>query len=110
MGYHFGDHRIVERRNAVAGVYIGIDANAGAARQVEGSDQPGRWRKCFRILSIDTALDRMSYNQKIILRIPETFTFSNPDLVTNDIGQRDHLRHRMLDLNARVHFHEVELI
>ncbi len=32
------------------------------------------------------------------------------NLVAHDIDPRDALRYRMLDLNARIHFHEVELL
>ena len=36
------------------------------------------------------------------------FAGRDPDLIAHDIGERDHLGHGMLDLDARVHLHEVE--
>jgi hypothetical protein len=30
------------------------------------------------------------------------------DLIAHDVGERHHFRHRMLDLDARVHFHKVK--
>src|SRR5581483_7274582 len=46
---------------------------------------------------------------KIAVRNGETIPGRNADLFLDQIDPRHFFRHRMLDLDARVHFHEVEL-
>ena len=52
----------------------------------------------------------MSDNQKIVLSKPERLSFSNSDLITHNVGERDHLRDRVLNLNTGIHLHEVKLV
>src|SRR5260370_28431392 len=50
----------------------------------------------------------MADDNHIVLREAERLSFGNPNLAAHDIGERDHLSHRMLDLDARIHLHEIE--
>ena len=50
----------------------------------------------------------MTYHDHIILSKAERLAFRHANLIAHDVGERDHLSHRMLDLNARVHLHEIE--
>src|SRR4051812_175303 len=51
----------------------------------------------------------MADEENVRLLIPERISFGDENLIAHDVGERDHLRHGMLDLYARVHLHEVEL-
>src|SRR5204863_7492912 len=92
MHDHFGEHGIIKRRHAVSRIHISIDADARPARKIESSNRTRRRRECFRILSIDPTLDRMSNHDYVILREAERLSFSNADLIADDVSQRNHLR------------------
>ena len=62
------------------------------------------------MLGVDPAFDRMS--AKLNVALPERQLLSGRDayLGLHDIDSGDHLGDRMLDLDARVHLDEVELV
>ena len=51
----------------------------------------------------------MTAHLYVALAHGEAFAGGDADLLAHDVDARDHFRDRMLDLNARVHFNEVEL-
>ncbi len=51
----------------------------------------------------------MPIDLDVLLLIAQRFTISDTDLLLDDIDPGDHLGHRMLDLNPRVHLHEIEV-
>ena len=61
------------------------------------------------ILGIDAALDRPSVLREILLLERQRRSRRDLDLRLDQIEARDQLGHRMLDLDAGVHFEEVEV-
>src|SRR5579883_2607308 len=70
----------------------------------------GAWRgpKCNRIFCINTAFNRMSLKNNLILTQTKRRTRSNFNLLMNKINTRNHFRYGMLNLDTRVHFYEKE--
>ncbi len=62
-----------------------------------------------RIFGVDAALDGAASQLDVVLGEAEREPGSDPYLLLHDIDPRDHLRHRVLHLDAGVHFEEVEL-
>ena len=52
----------------------------------------------------------MSDHNNVILAKPKRLAFSDANLVAHDVSERNHFRHWMLNLNARVHLHEVKAL
>src|SRR4051812_6111482 len=102
------DHRIVVRRDRAVRVREGFDADAGAARDAERVDQPWRRHERLGILGVDAALDRVAREHDVALLERQPLTRRDPDLLLDDVDAGYHLGNRMLDLQARVRFHEVE--
>ena len=106
---HLGEHRIVERRDLSAGRNPAIDADALRKRNL-GEKTGGRLEVAARIFRVEADLHRMAGRSARV-------AFEGPELAR---GLRDHhfheieaghfFRHRMLDLEARVHFEEIELL
>src|SRR5204862_1180330 len=86
-----------------------IDANPRPARRVIRSDAPGRRRKEIRILCVDSALERMTAQLDVFLPERELLAGGDPDLLLHEIDAGHHLRHRMLDLDPRIHLDEMKL-
>ena len=110
MSDDFRDHRIIEGRHLVTGVNVSINSHAGPAGKIEGRNTSGRGGKGLRVFRVDTALDCVSHNHQVVLCVTQGLAFSDPHLIAHDVRQRHHLRHRMLDLNASVHLHEVIVV
>ena len=101
--------RIVIRRDRVAVIDGGIDAHAEPAGRVIGQDLAGRGPERLRVLGIDAALDGMADELHVLLRELEVAAGGDADLLDHEVDVGDRLGHRMLDLDARVHFDEIEL-
>ena len=52
----------------------------------------------------------MPNNEQVVLCVAEGLSLCDPDLIAHNVSERDHLSNRVLDLNARVHLHEIEFI
>ena len=85
-----------------------LDADARAAGHAERVDHPGRRHERLRILGVDAAFDRMAREGDLALPERQAFARGDPDLLLHDVDAGHHLRHRMLDLQPRVGFHEIE--
>src|SRR5882762_7946956 len=109
IGDDLADQRVVVGRHGVALVDMRIDPDAGSARRVIGRDAPGRWREPERILGIDAALYRVAANLDVLLAHGQPLARGDADLLLDDVDTGDHLGHRMLDPDARIHLDEVEL-
>src|SRR6185436_6459709 len=72
------------------------------------------WRRheaAIRILGVDAALDGVAAGREGALRIDrEPLALRNSQLPVHEIDAGDNLRDRMLDLKARVHLQEVEVL
>jgi len=70
---------------------------------------PGRRSETERVLGIDAALYRVAAEGDVFLAHGQPLACCDADLLLDDVDTSDHFGHGMLDLNARVHFDEVEL-
>ncbi len=102
------DHRIIVGRNDVSGIGVAVDPYAMATGLMQHRNTAGRGTKIVvRVLRIDPTLDRVHLRNIITTRnfIPRR----NQDLLLDEIVIDHLLRHTMLHLNPRVHFHEIEV-
>ena len=113
-----GDHRIVVGADRVALAHPGIDAHRRRARshfEFDGARRaqvPERARGgqeiLRRVFGVDTRFDRMAVDLQLRLRERQRLARRDPQLPFHQIEAGDHLGHRVLDLQPRVHLHEVE--
>src|SRR5215813_13781982 len=108
MDDDFGDQRIVIRRDEVAVVDRRVDADAGAGRQIQGRDATGARGERFRVFGVDAAFDGVAYEDQLVLSVVQFFSGGDSDLGGDQIRDCDHLGDRVLDLDARVHLHEIK--
>ena len=69
---------------------------------------PGDGAERHRVLGIDAALDGVAVEFHVALRQREIVAGGDADLFDDEVDVGDHLGHRMLHLDAGVHFDEVE--
>ena len=62
----------------------------------------------LRIFRVDSRLEGMSVDRKLVLPLRKWLSGGDAQLPFDEIEAGDHLGHRMLDLEAGVHLHEVE--
>ena len=106
---HLGDQRVVVRGHRVAGIDVGVDPDARPARLVPVGDLARAGPEVVGgILGVDAALDRVAAELDLLLRQRQLPAGGDADLLLHQVDARDHLGHRVLDLDARVHLHEVE--
>ena len=72
--------------------------------------RPGEGTKVHRVLGVDAALDRVPALHDVALAVAQLQARGHADLLLHDVDAGDHLGHRVLDLHARVHLDEVELV
>ena len=113
--HNLREHRVVVRRHFVSCSHARLDANlcilhlALAATPGERVDGAGLGNKAFRrIFGVEARLDRMTVARKA-RPIGQLFACRNAKLPLDEVEPRDHLRHRMFDLKARVHFEKKQL-
>ena len=82
------------------------DSVAGARRCDERADR--RQEARVRILGVDARLDRVAVDRELVLRLRQRLAGRDAQLPFDEIEPGDHLGDRMLDLQPRVHLHEVE--
>src|SRR2546425_2402150 len=106
---HLGEQRVVERRHCGAGGGVRIDADAVADWWRPLGDHAGSGPEIQRwILGVDAALDGVTTHADVGLAEPERLAGGDSELGGNEVDARQHLGHRVLDLDARVHLDEVE--
>src|SRR5207237_9730971 len=84
-----------------------VDAWAGR-RWIRGN-LARRGGEAVRILGVDAALDRVAAQLDVLLPQLQLAPGGDVDLLLHEVDPGDHLGHRMLDLDARVHLDEEEL-
>src|SRR5688572_7794542 len=104
------DHRVVVRRNEIVRVHVAVDADAGSPGHVPRRDATGRGHERERILGVDAALDRVPALDDVALAEREAMARRDADLLLHDVDAGDRLGDGMLDLDARVHLDEEELV
>src|SRR5208337_396110 len=86
----------------------GIYAHPEATGRVIVYDLARRCTERDRAFRIDAALDRMAVKLHVALRESEIAACGYANLFEHEIDVRDHLGHRMLDLDACIHLDEIE--
>ena len=72
--------------------------------------RPGEGKKvAFGVLGIDAAFDRAALVVDVALLVTQPFTGGDQDLLLYQIDPRDQFGNRMLHLQPRVHFQEIEI-
>ena len=99
------------RRDGVPAVEVRVDADARAARRrCSSSTRPGFGRKSF---AGSSAFTRTSIawprGADVLLRERQRLARRDPDLLLHEVDAGHELGHRVLDLDPRVHLHEVEV-
>ena len=96
-------------RNTEAREQAGVDPHAPPAGRVIARDASWRGRECARVFGIDAAFHGASLEGDVLLGKAEFEAGGDADLLAHQIDACDHFSHRMLDLQASIHFDEVEL-
>ena len=111
MGDHLRQHRVVVAADVHAGGQTGIDAHAGhlGFDHVEHRATGGQ-EAASRILGVHPRLDRVTVQRDVVLRDGKLLAGRDPNLPLDQVPPGDHLRHRVLDLQAGVHLEEEELV
>ncbi len=108
-----GDHWIVERSDLIALLHGGIHPRMVAAqrREFENRQRPGAGQKArVRILRIQPRLYRVAVDAQLLLLQRQLLPARHAQLPFHQILAGDLFRHRVLDLQARVHFHEPDAV
>ena len=78
-------------------------------RHVERPDLPGQGANVSGSSGVDPALDRVTLELEVVLAERDRLSRRDPDLLFDQVDPGDHLGHRVLDLDPRIHLDEVEL-
>src|SRR5437764_245133 len=88
-----------------------IDARQIGIRQVQPLERAGcRQKAALRVLGIKSHLDRMPVERNPVLPQWQCFTGRDADLPFDEIRAGDRFGHRVLDLQPRIHLHEIEIL
>jgi hypothetical protein len=89
---------------------VGIHADTGTAGgQITANFAGVRAKIAIGILGINATLDRMPSKYHLILLNLQFFALCHPNLFSDQVYPRDHLRDGVFHLNTGVHFHEVKI-
>ena len=79
-------------------------------RHADAASRAGRRQEIARgVLGIEPHLDRMAACRDLFLAQRQRLAGGDAELPFDQIEAGDHLGHGMLDLEARVHLHEIEV-
>src|SRR6266403_2906870 len=102
------NHRVIIGRDYRVRIRRGIHPYAGTARSLKSCDASCRRNECIGVLGVNTAFDGMPrelhFTDSFFQALPSCY----PNLSLNQIYARHQFRHRVLDLNARIHFDEIK--
>src|SRR5262249_35845862 len=103
------EHQVVLNRNLCALFDSAVHAYARPGWfAIERQRTRLRKKAGGRVLAVDAALDRVAALRELCLRPWERQPGGDVELRAHEIGAGHLLRHRMLDLQPRVHFEKVE--
>ena len=106
-----GDHRVVERRNLKAGENARIHAHARPGGDLDVRHLARRGHETVvRVFGVDAALDCCAVDLDVFLAILQRTPARDAQLLLDDIHAGHKFGDRMLHLQARVHFQEIELV
>jgi len=107
----FADHGIVVGGDAVAGVGVGVDADAWAAGEAEFLDQAGGGSEISRrVFGVDAAFDGVAELGDVALFDGEGHPRGDADLFFDQVDAGDLFGDGVLDLDAGVHFQQIEVL
>ena len=111
MDDEFRQHRIERGRDRLSLGHAGINAYvATIPRQRHLDDPAGRGHETARrAFGIDAIFDGVAVDPQRRLREAKRLAGGDAQLLGDEIDTGDHLGHRMLDLQPRVHFQKVKL-
>src|SRR5713226_157874 len=108
-GNDLREQRVVVRGNDISRVDVGIDPHPRTSRGDKGGQRAGGGTEVLtRVFRVDPAFDGMAAVVHIALVDPEFLFRRDGDLHFDDVQTGDHLGDGVLDLDARVHLHEVK--
>ena len=103
-----GDHRVVERRNLRTRLQRVLDAER--LRHLPQRHPAGlRHEILVRVLGAQPHLDGVAGKRNVLLPQRQRLAGRDAQLPLDQVEPGDRLGHRMLDLQPRVHFHEIEM-
>src|SRR5690606_11937778 len=107
MHDQFADQRIVVGRDDVAGIRMRVDTYARTAGWVENRDLSRTWRKiATRVFRVDPTFDAVSAHGRRLHRKP--LARGHAYLFLHQVDPGHEFGNRMLDLDTRIHLHEIE--
>ena len=103
-----GDHRVIENRDRVAFDHAAVQPQRRRCRgQAQGQQFARTGQEAMiGIFGVQAHLDRVAMGLYLLLAQWQRLPVGYPQLPFNQIQPERHLGHRVLDLQARVHFHE----
>src|SRR4029078_5764026 len=105
---HLGGQGVVIRRDRLALLDAGIDADSRTERSAKAGELPRRGREVpGRVLGVDPDLDRVAAPPRAPRQV-ERLTGRDAELLADDVDARAELADRVLDLEAGVELDEVE--
>ena len=113
-GTQLGDHGVVEHADLVALADAGIVADGVVALialfrlLIAHQTADRRQEAAIGVLGVDAALDGPAVDRQVFLLEAHGLARRRTDHLFDQIDAGDQLRHRVLDLQAGVHFQEVE--
>src|SRR6266568_3173495 len=110
VGDELADHRVIMRRDRVAGIDVAVDAHAASARGIVHLDAAGAGAEIIEgILGIDAAFDGMAFEMNVLFGKVERLAHRDEDLLLDQIDPGDLFGDGMLDLDALVDLEEIEI-
>ena len=105
-----GQQRIVVRGHGPAFVHAAVAPDSRARRRQQQRD-PARAGEVvvIRVFGVDAAFHGMPAEAHILLAKRQRLARRDANLQMNQVETRDQFRHRMLHLQARIHFEEIEI-
>ena len=109
MGDDLGEQRVVVRRHGRTLLDARVDPDPLPFREAPGREPPGRGREIGRrVFGVEPGFDGVSADRDVLLREGQGAALRDMKLQADEIDSRHGLGHRVLDLDPRVHFEEVE--
>src|SRR5712671_4240499 len=102
------NHRIIIGRDYRVRVRRGIHPYAGTTRSLKRCDASCRGNECIGVLGVNTAFNGMTRELHFADGFFQALPSCYPNLSLNQVHARHQLRHRVLDLNARIHFDKIK--
>ncbi len=110
-GNQLAQHRVVERRDAVALDHPAVDPPPNARRwfAVQRQLAAGGQKVLLRVFGIQPHFDGVAAQHDLLLAERQRLPLSHTQLPGDQILPGDQLGHRVLDLQTGIHLHEEEL-